>query len=90
MGGEPIVRVQINGRDEQVEPGTSVAQLVQRYQLQPRHVAVEINCDLVPRASFESTTVHEGDRIEIVTLVGGGREGRSEEAVSFPAPADGR
>jgi thiamine biosynthesis protein ThiS len=35
-------------------------------------VAVEVNCDLVPRRSFEATALKEGDQIEIVTLVGGG------------------
>lgn len=66
------MRVQVNGKDEELEPGMTVAALVGRYRFQPKHVAVEVNCDLVPRRAFDTTVLKEGDRIEIVTLVGGG------------------
>ena len=66
------MRVTVNGREEQVEPGTTVAALVTRYHLQPKHVAIEINRDLVPRRTFEERLLCDGDHVEIVTLVGGG------------------
>lgn len=66
------MRVQINGKDEDIDPGMTVAGLVGRYNLQPKHVAVEVNCNLVPRKVFDTTSLKEGDQIEIVTLVGGG------------------
>ena len=40
--------------------------------IEPRCVAVEINEDIVPRTTFPDTIVREGDKIEIVTFVGGG------------------
>lgn len=40
--------------------------------IEPRGVAVEINEDIVPRMTFPDTIVREGDKIEIVTFVGGG------------------
>jgi sulfur carrier protein len=66
------MRVRVNGKDEDLDTGLTVATLVARYKLQPRHVAVEVNCDLVPRRDYEATPLKEGDQIEIVTLVGGG------------------
>ncbi len=66
------MRVLVNGTAEEMQPGTTVAGLVARYQFQPKQVAVEINCDLVPRRFFDSTPLKEGDQVEIVTLVGGG------------------
>jgi len=72
FGAVSTMRVQINGRDENIDPGLTVAGLVGRFNLQPKHVAVEVNCDLVPRKVFDTTSLKEGDRIEIVTLVGGG------------------
>lgn len=66
------MRVVVNGKDEDIEPGLTVAQLVAGYQFQPAHVAVEINEDLVPRKAFKDTRIEEGDQIEIVTFVGGG------------------
>lgn len=62
----------INGKPQSVAEGTTVAALLERLELAPIRVAVEINEDLVPRRSFEATTIRPGDRIEIVTFVGGG------------------
>jgi len=72
FGAVSTMRVQINGKEEDIDPSMTVAALVGRFNLQPKHVAVEVNCDLVPRKVFETTSLKEGDRIEIVTLVGGG------------------
>jgi len=41
-------------------------------ELDPRRLAVELNLELVPRAEHARQKLAEGDRLEIVTLVGGG------------------
>jgi len=66
------MEVIINGDPETLEPAMSVADLLARRSLEPVRVAVEINEELVPRKSFARTMIREGDRIEIVTFVGGG------------------
>lgn len=66
------MRVTVNGTARDIEPDTTLAQLVAGFNLQPKHVAVEVNCDLVPRRNYADTKLAEGDRVEIVTLVGGG------------------
>ena len=66
------MHVTINGRQEALADGLSVANILATRQLQPIRVAVEINEQLVPRKRFGETTLKEGDRIEIVTFVGGG------------------
>ena len=66
------MQVTINGESQSIEDGWTVANLVTSFQLQPRRVAVEINEKLVPRKDYEATTLHDGDRIEVVTFVGGG------------------
>jgi len=66
------MQVTINGKSETVADGITVAALLAKLDLQPVRVAVEVNEDLVPRKTFAETPVREGDRIEIVTLVGGG------------------
>ena len=38
----------------------------------PKKVAVEVNEEVVPREQHATTELREGDRVEIVTLVGGG------------------
>lgn len=66
------MRVVINGQEQELSADTTVAELVARYNLRPEHVAVEVNCNLVPRRLFDSTALSDGDRVEVVTLVGGG------------------
>ena len=66
------MRVTINGESESVERDTSVADLLALRQLEPLQVAVEVNENVVPRRTFRETMIHDGDRIEVVTFVGGG------------------
>ncbi len=66
------MRVRVNGKDKDIQAKATVAQLVTSFNLQPKFVAVEVNCELVPRRNYDQTTLHEGDQVEIVTLVGGG------------------
>jgi len=66
------MQVNINGSAKTLNQGATVAQLLTTLDLAPVRVAVEINEELVPRKTFEQTHVQDGDRIEIVTFVGGG------------------
>jgi thiamine biosynthesis protein ThiS len=61
----------VNGAERSLE-AASVAALLAELELRPEVVAVELNGALVPRAEHGATTLAEGDRVEIVTLVGGG------------------
>ena len=65
-------RIIVNDRERTVPPGTSVAKLLEELGLQPKFLAVELNRRVIPRADHATTVVSDGDRVEIVTLVGGG------------------
>ena len=66
-----VMTIQINGEPVRVEAGTTIAGLLQLRKLLPKNVAVERNRRLV-RAEQYQTLLEEGDRIEIVSFVGGG------------------
>jgi len=66
------MRITLNGQMETLEAGTTVAGLLSRLELEPVRVAVEVNEDLVPRRTFTDTPLCDGDRVEVVTFVGGG------------------
>jgi thiamine biosynthesis protein ThiS len=66
------MQVTINGKAETLDGEMSVADLLAQRELEPVRVAVEINQDVVPRKTFRETLIRHGDRIEIVTFVGGG------------------
>lgn len=61
-----------NGQPRRVADGMTVAQLLDELQLSAKPVAVEVNRQLVPRQRHAGHRLAEGDRLEIVTLVGGG------------------
>jgi sulfur carrier protein len=64
--------VVVNGTPHDVPPATTVADMLGRLQVAGRPVAVEVNLRLVPRERHGEHTLEDGDRLEIVTLVGGG------------------
>lgn len=66
------IQIEINGAVKSVPEGTTVAQLLESLGLRPEVVAVERNQALVRRAERGTTELLAGDRIELVTLVGGG------------------
>jgi len=69
---EQTVNVSLNGQSRQLATGTSIADLLAELGLAANHVAVEVNLELVPRARHAEHRLTDGDRLEIVTLVGGG------------------
>jgi len=66
------VAILLNGQPRELAAGTSVAALLAELGLAAGHVAVEVNLELVPRARHGEHELAEGDRVEVVTLVGGG------------------
>ena len=66
------MQIVLNGEPREVPDGLSVAALLAELGVERRHVAVELNRELVPRTRHERQTLAEGDRLELVTLVGGG------------------
>ncbi|OGL49846.1 MAG: thiamine biosynthesis protein ThiS [Candidatus Schekmanbacteria bacterium RBG_13_48_7] len=64
--------VKVNGEEIELEDGKNVSDLLQRYDLQPEAVAVEINYEIIPRFRYGEVQLKLGDCIEIVNFVGGG------------------
>ena len=66
------MEIELNGQPHELAPGISVAQLLADLELDLRYLAVERNLQLVPRTELAEAMLTEGDRLEVVTLVGGG------------------
>jgi len=62
----------VNGESKSVADGLTLAQLVRELGLERNPIAIELNRQVVPRDRHGETRLTEGDRLEIVTLVGGG------------------
>lgn len=66
------IEITLNGEPRRVPQGSSLADLIGSLALQPEQVAVERNDELVRRREHGATRLEPGDRVEVVTLVGGG------------------
>lgn len=66
------IDIVVNGQPRTVPRGASIAMLLTELQLDPRHLAVEVNMQLAPRTQHAEFVLSPGDRVEVVTLVGGG------------------
>lgn len=71
--GEPLeITVVVNGESRAVPAGSTAGDLVTALGFAGRPLAVEINEEVVPRARLADCRLAAGDRLELVTLVGGG------------------
>jgi sulfur carrier protein len=66
------VKLSVNGNLRELADGSTVAALLEDLELAGKFVAVEVNLELVPKAQHTDRVLSDGDRVEIVTLVGGG------------------
>jgi sulfur carrier protein len=72
LEGDLSLTVTVNGERQAVPGGCTVRQLLGLLDLDGRRIAVAVNRDVVPRSSFETQQLANGDRIEILEAVGGG------------------
>jgi sulfur carrier protein len=67
-----MITILFNGDKKSVPTGTSVEQLLLESGVPVKFCAVELNLEIVPKDAYFNRLLHEGDAIEVVTLVGGG------------------
>jgi len=65
------MKIQINGEASEVQ-AADVAALIAELDLEKRMIAIERNLEVVPKSQYADTLLVEGDRIEIVHMIGGG------------------
>jgi thiamine biosynthesis protein ThiS len=66
------MQIKVNGENRQFEGPLNVLALAEILQLNPKQVAVERNCEIVPRSLYAEVALSDGDQIEIVHFIGGG------------------
>jgi len=69
---EASVSVTVNGVAHPAAAGMSLRALVEVLGFAGRPIAVEVDGEVIPRSAFDGLAIAGGERIEIVTFVGGG------------------
>lgn len=67
-----MVELKVNGEARTCSPQTTLPQLLVQMGFNPRLLAVEYNGEILHRQFWEQTVIGSNDRLEIVTIVGGG------------------
>ena len=69
------MKLHINGEERSFDSPApfTLAALVDLLGMKSDRVAVELNRDIVPRDRWSVTVLNDGDRLEVVHFVGGGR-----------------
>jgi thiamine biosynthesis protein ThiS len=71
---EAHMKVIINGDSTDIRDGSTVAELLADLRIGRDRVAVEVGMEIVPKICYDTHTLAEGDRVEIVHFVGGGQQ----------------
>jgi thiamine biosynthesis protein ThiS len=71
---EDAIQIRVNGETRAWRRGGTVADLLQDLQIKTERVAVELNLEILDRATFPQRLLQDGDRIEILSFIGGGCE----------------
>lgn len=66
------MQVQVNGEQRTLAAGLTVTGLLEQLDIKPDRVAVELNLNILDRSEFDRKNLQEGDRIEIISFIGGG------------------
>ena len=65
------MHIYLNGEQRRTD-ASSIAELLVELGLQGRMIAIERNMEVVPKSTYDEATLVDGDRLEIVHMIGGG------------------
>jgi sulfur carrier protein len=68
------MQILLNGERREATLGTTVDDLLRELEIRSDRVAVEVNLEVLDRQEFARRGLREGDRIEIISFIGGGSE----------------
>jgi thiamine biosynthesis protein ThiS len=66
------VTITLNGEPHELSGPVTITELLSGLGIDPRRVAIELNLVVVKRDAYATSTVRDGDQVEIVNFVGGG------------------
>lgn len=66
------MEITFNGEKEQLEKEYTITKLIEKYELNPQVVTVNLNGSILSKEAFDSTKVKEGDTVDVLLFMGGG------------------
>lgn len=66
------MKIVLNGREQDIATGATIADLIAAAGLAGQRVAIEVNREIVPRSDYDARRLADADRVEVVHAIGGG------------------
>ena len=67
-----MAKIQLNGKKVSIKPNLTIFDLIKRYKLENKKIAVEHNGIIIQKTNFKKKYIKDKDKIEIVHFIGGG------------------
>ena len=67
-----MAKIQLNGKKVVIKSNYSLFDLLRKYKLNNKKVAVEYNGVIIPKINYKKKNLKNNDRVEIVHFIGGG------------------
>ena len=66
------MNILLNNKSETLFDGSTVQKLLEDKNIKSKYFAVEINRKIIPKSTHNTHIIKDGDKIEIITAIGGG------------------
>ena len=67
-----MAKIQLNGKKLKINENISVKDLLKKYKLKEKQIAIELNGTILPKQNYKKKKIKNSDKIEIVHFIGGG------------------
>ena len=67
-----MAKIQLNGKKISINTNFSVRDLVKKYKLKEKKIAIELNGIILPKHHYAKKKLKNNDKIEVVQFIGGG------------------
>ena len=67
-----MAKIQLNGKKVEIRSKYSLFELLKKYKLINKKIAVEHNGIIIPKVNYKKRNLKNNDKIEIVHFIGGG------------------
>jgi len=66
------MKIRVNGKEESVDTGINLQTFLNDNQMKSDQVVVAVNDEVIEREEYSSTSINEGDVLDVMSFVGGG------------------
>ena len=68
-----MAKIQLNGKKVTIKPKTTIYELLKRFKLDNKKVAIEYNRIIIPKINYKKKYLKNNDKLEVVHFIGGGQ-----------------